>query len=423
MYNPIKNNNTDAFSESIRQKLKGHQIPAPPTAWDTIASGVNAAKPKKKFASLWWFTTGIAAAIALFFVVKTDFNQHENTLAIAKKPTAKQTSIENAIAKTVNLEATTITTENTKTISQNTKQISNQNTTINSTITITDKSKNINIPNNQIAVNNIEPTKEIDIESTKNTVSSKINNRNSDTAQSTPKAAPTEKLQLKKEDWSDPLKEKNSRQWELVAMVGSAGSSSNNTLSAPTLDYMPRAGIVAVESASTYIFAPEDFTSKSYLAPVSVGAAIAYSISKSTSIQSGLTYTYLVTSFDNNTVDSKLHLHYVGLPLRIIYNFSQTNKWSFYGSVGTMIEKGIWSVYVQNQNYPNSTITTTVTDKIKGWQYSVNSSVGTAYNIQKNTAIYFEPKISYYFDSNQPISIRTENKLVIGFEGGLRYKF
>jgi len=423
MYNPIKNNNTDAFSESIRQKLKGHQIPAPPTAWNTIASGVNAAKPKKKFASLWWFTTGIAAAIALLFVVKTDFNQHENTLAIAKKPTAKQTSIENAIAKTVNLEATTITTENTKTISQNTKQISNQNTTINSTINITDKSKNINIPNNQIAVNNIEPTKEIDIESTKNTVSSKFNNRNSDTAQSTPKAAPTEKLQLKKEDWTDPLKEKNSRQWELVAMVGSAGSSSNNTLSAPTLDYMPRAGIVAVESASTYIFAPEDFTSKSYLAPVSAGAAIAYSISKSTSIQSGLTYTYLVTSFDNNTVDSKLHLHYVGLPLRIIYNFSQTNKWSFYGSVGTMIEKGIWSVYVQNQNYPNSTITTTVTDKIKGWQYSVNSSVGTAYNIQKNTAIYFEPKISYYFDSNQPISIRTENKLVIGFEGGLRYKF
>jgi hypothetical protein len=111
------------------------------------------------------------------------------------------------------------------------------------------------------------------------------------------------------------------------------------------------------------------------------------------------------------------------LPLRFAYNFSTNNKWSIYAAVGGMIEKGLWSVYVQNQNNLNSIITTTVSDKINGWQFSLNSAIGGAYNIYKNTAIYFEPKLSYYFDNNQPISIRTENKLVIGFEGGLRYKF
>jgi hypothetical protein len=111
------------------------------------------------------------------------------------------------------------------------------------------------------------------------------------------------------------------------------------------------------------------------------------------------------------------------LPVRVVYDFLNNNKWSFYAAAGGMVEKGLWSVYVQNQNNPNSVITTTVSDKINGWQYSVNTSVGGAYNIYKNAAIYFEPKLSYYFDNNQPISIRTVTNVVVGFEGGLRYKF
>jgi hypothetical protein len=53
----------------------------------------------------------------------------------------------------------------------------------------------------------------------------------------------------------------------------------------------------------------------------------------------------------------------------------------------------------------------------------VNAALGGEYTLAKSAAIYFEPKISYYFDNNQPLSTRTENKLIIGFEGGLRYKF
>jgi hypothetical protein len=246
-----------------------------------------------------------------------------------------------------------------------------------------------------------------------------------DTMVSKPNSTPSEKLQLKKEDWTDPLKEKNNSNWELVAMVGSAGKSNTNTnlQSAPVFDYSPRMGIVSAERATTYIFAPEDFSDKTYLAPVSAGFAVARKISPVLSLESGVNYTYLLTMFKNNTIDSKLHLHYIGLPVRVVYDFLNNNKWSFYAAAGGMVEKGLWSVYVQNQNNPNSVITTTVSDKINGWQYSVNTSVGGAYNIYKNAAIYFEPKLSYYFDTNQPISIRTVTNVVVGFEGGLRYKF
>ena len=206
-------------------------------------------------------------------------------------------------------------------------------------------------------------------------------------------------------------------------MVGSAGKATTNAQAAPVFEYRPRMGIVAAETANTYIFAPEDFSDKTFVAPLSAGFAVARSLAPKLSIETGVTYTYLLTLFKNNQIDAKLHLHYLGIPLRFVYDFSKNNKWTFYTSAGGMIEKGLWSVYVQNQNFTNSLITTTVTDKIQGFQFSVNSSVCGAYSIYKNASVYFEPKISYYFENNQPISIRSENSLVIGFEGGLRYKF
>jgi len=37
--------------------------------------------------------------------------------------------------------------------------------------------------------------------------------------------------------------------------------------------------------------------------------------------------------------------------------------------------------------------------------------------------LYVEPRFSYYFDNNQPVSIRTDRPVSIGIGGGLRYSF
>ena len=428
MHNNIKNNEHDAFSESIRQKLEGHQTPVEPALWDAIAAGITATKAKRRFPFVWWITTGLAAAVALLLFVNIPINQNESTIASTTKSSVVEKSkpSESIVQKNKIIASTldnTILKIN-QTISEHEKT-DNKIQTSKSEKPILKKEV---IQNEIVAVNNTKVDIEIPAETS--AVLAQIENKSTketpaDTIVSTPNSAPSEKLQLKKEDWTDPMKEKSSSNWELGAMVGSAGKSSTNTnlQSAPVFDYTPRMGIVAAENASTYIFAPEDFSDKTFLAPVSAGFALARKISPVLSIESGFTYTYLLTMFKNNSIDSKLNLHYIGLPMRVVYDFLNNNKWSFYAAAGGMIEKGLWSVYVQNQNYPNSIITTTVTDKISGWQYSVNTSVGGTYNIYKNAAIYFEPKLSYYFDTDQPISIRTVTNVVVGFEGGLRYKF
>jgi hypothetical protein len=427
MQNNIKNNEHDAFSESIRQKLEGHQTPVEPALWDAVAAGITATTAKRKFPFVWWITTGLAAAVALLLFVNMPVNQNESTIASTTNSVIEKSKPSESIAQ--NKEIVVSTSDNN--VLKIKSSLSKEKKTDNSIQINEYESDNLKkefVQKEIVAVNNIKVENVIPTETS--AVLAQIENKSTkespiDTIVSKPNSTPSEKLQLKKEDWTDPLKEKNNSNWELVAMVGSAGKSNTNTNleSAPVFDYSPRMGIVSAERATTYIFAPEDFSDKTYLAPVSAGFAVARKISPVLSLESGVNYTYLLTMFKNNTIDSKLHLHYIGLPVRVVYDFLNNNKWSFYAAAGGMVEKGLWSVYVQNQNNPNSVITTTVSDKINGWQYSVNTSVGGAYNIYKNAAIYFEPKLSYYFDTNQPISIRTVTNVVVGFEGGLRYKF
>jgi hypothetical protein len=428
MHNNIKNNEHDAFSESIRQKLEGHQTPVEPALWDAVAAGITATKAKRRFPFVWWITTGLAAAVALLLFVNIPINQNELTIASTTKSSVVEKS-KPAESLAQNKEIIVSTSDNNvlKTKSSLSKEKKTDNS-IQINVSESPILKKEMLEKEVFAVNDTKAVIEIPTETS--AVLTQIENKLTketpiDTMVSKPNSTPSEKLQLKKEDWTDPLKEKNNSKWELVAMVGSAGKSNTNTNleSAPVFDFSPRMGIVSAERATTYIFAPEDFSDKTYLAPVSAGFALARKISPVLSVETGVTYTYLLTMFKNNTVESKLNLHYIGLPVRVVYDFLNNNKWSFYAAAGGMIEKGLWSVYVQNQNYPNSIITTTVTDKISGWQFSVNTSVGGTYNIYKNAAIYFEPKLSYYFDTDQPISIRTVTNVVVGFEGGLRYKF
>jgi len=434
MHNDIKNNEHDAFSESIRQKLEGYKMPVEPAVWDAIEVGLIAGKPKKRYPFVWWITSGLAAAVALLLFVNLPDNQNESTNIATTinnntiqevKPTESIEQKNDIIASTT--ESKFIKTKQNSSL-QNSSSLQNgtEKNSTKQTLSETSEIQTKVAQNEVVALNKAEEQSDIPTETIVDVAHNVIASAKEtpiDSMVATPNANSNEKLQLKNEDWTDPLKEKNKGGWELVAMVGSAGKTNSTSQATPVFDYSPRMGIVSAEKASTYIFTPEDFSDKTYLAPVSVGFAIARTISPELSIESGISYSYLLTMFKSNSIDSKLNLHYVGLPVRVVYDFLKNNKWSFYTAAGGMIEKGVWSVYVQNQNYPNSIITTTVTDKINGFQYSLNASVGSNYRIFKNASIYFEPKISYYFDTNQPISIRTVTNVIVGFEGGLRYKF
>jgi len=174
---------------------------------------------------------------------------------------------------------------------------------------------------------------------------------------------------------------------------------------------------------NTSILSPADFSDRTYTAPISFGFTASKKLSKILSLETGLTYTYLLTKFESMNYNADLNLHYLGIPMNLSAQIWKNQKWGVYGSGGAMVEKGLRSVYVQNQHVGNQIITTTASTKIEGLQWSLNAALGVTYNIYKDIDIYLEPKFSYYFDNNQPISIRTDREIIVGVEGGFRYNF
>lgn len=432
MHNNIENNKPDLFSERIKQKLADHQTVVNPPVWDAIASKMAAGKPRKRILFGWWLAAGLAASVALLLIFQPFTKQDTNTLSVNFNQSETKTELLTAKKSISEADKTSILASNnfvSKKLIKKTRKnantallISNPKLSTEPTIVATTEiNKEVAKDSNTFIFDN---------QTYKNIVT-EIATQNTDTSKSIELAAKN-KLQLKQNDWVDPLKTNKESDWELIAMASSAGkSNSTNNQVAIESDFRSSVGslnslgtgLMKAKTLNTYIFPPESFSDKTYMAPVSVGLALGRKISDKISIETGVNYTFLHTILKSEQVDAQLKLHYIGIPLRFAYDFLNANKWTVYGTAGGMIEKGVWSVYEQNQHYNNSLITTNIEDKIAGFQFSINGSFGGAYNIYKNTSVYFEPKISYYFDSKQPMSIRTVNMIVVGFEGGFRYRF
>ncbi|MHB9141777.1 MAG: outer membrane beta-barrel protein, partial [Paludibacter sp.] len=219
---------------------------------------------------------------------------------------------------------------------------------------------------------------------------------------------------------------KNNENAILLAAAFSAGGSLPASSNGNEMADLNKNSIVTVATNYTTVMAPIDFSQITYLTPVSFGFVIQKPIDKRLKLESGLVYTYLSTNFRNGGMQQStadLHLHYIGVPLNLIALIMDNSKWEFYLSGGGMLEKGIRSIYIQNQNFGNQTITTTASTNIAGFQWSINGAIGTTYKFQKHMGIYFEPKISYFFNDNQPISGRTDQPVSVGLTAGLRYQF
>lgn len=418
MQNNIKNN--DSFSELVRQKLESHQTPVDPAVWDAIESKMAARKAKRHIPLGWWLTVGMAAAVALLLTLAPFGTQPETNFATS---TPKQKPATNNEMNHSDIKPEIAASQSVKQKNYTSKATQPKQLYFSATQTIKDSARTATAKNPIVVSNTEAKTTKPATETPAMAQQIQEVKQNATIMNDTVKAGATEKLQPKQPVWEDPLKEKNNENWELIAMVGGTGKS-NQTSNAilQTLTLTPRMSIVKAEKTSTYIFSPEEFSDKTYMAPLTAGLAVSRKIGKKLSLETGINYSYLLTTFKNNDITANLNLHYMGIPARIAYQLTSGSKWNMYAAAGGMVEKGLWSVYVQKQNFFSQTITTTVSNKIDGFQWSVNAAIGGEYSLARRAAIYFEPKVSYYFDNNQPISSRTENKLVIGFEGGLRYK-
>ncbi|MDR0798282.1 MAG: PorT family protein, partial [Dysgonamonadaceae bacterium] len=175
------------------------------------------------------------------------------------------------------------------------------------------------------------------------------------------------------------------------------------------------------------VLTPDELTKITHYLPLSVGLSIKKNIHPDFALETGIVYTYLASRIKNNYPhwEADLQLHYIGIPLNLhaqLYH-APKDRWKIYAALGVMAEKGVLAHYSQNEYLYQAVENVTINEKIKGLQWSLNTSLGLDYMLNRNYGIYFEPRVSYYLDNNQPMSARTENPLVIGISAGVRYSW
>lgn len=205
----------------------------------------------------------------------------------------------------------------------------------------------------------------------------------------------------------------------ITGASGSQGKAQSGILKAPALTLPP---------AETGI--KERNTQSTYGLPVSVGAGVKIEFTPRWSLGVGVNYTYLTRTFSGTythvneagtiddliTSDIRNSQHYIGIPVNAYYNIVNSKHVNFYAYAGGAVEKCVYDKYL--------VLTNSVVHKepAKGVQLSANLGVGAEFMLGQHIGLYIDPSLRYYFDCDQPKSIRTAQPLMLGFELGFRFR-
>jgi hypothetical protein len=243
----------------------------------------------------------------------------------------------------------------------------------------------------------------------------------------------SKKKQLEELDFSEELASKitclmRKKTTGFGIHVGSGGNlyAMNNNSSLNNLHSELRTtGFSAVSSKNSTALPFNEYSKIIHRPPVSFGLSVRKELNNWLSIESGLTYTYLYSKFENNipSLDAKSELHYLGVPVNLVASLHSGSykKWNIYVSAGGMVEKGLLSHYLRNEYDTGVVVSTSSNEKIDGLQWSLQAAIGIDYKIHKTYSVYFEPKLNYYLDNNQPYNSRTDHPFVVGLNAGIRY--
>ena len=399
----------DPFSEAIKNKLTNYSLPVGDDSWESIEERLNPVF-RRKTQKAWIAALAVAAGIALLFLLYPviDKKPQQETANLISHP--EETTIPDVQGKGTVQPVLPPNVQSSKVFrkSQPVKQLA-ENSLAAETV-LTEK-----IPEEKSA----PPAKE----DSKSTV-----------AENRPVYVGSP-FDSEKDTQSPVIKHKKRKSIRLSFGSGGNLLAENNTNSkifdnslSSDLVYFRAAAQTITDSKINNILSYEDYPGINYHLPLSFGITMKKELNRTFSVESGIVYSFLATSFSRDFPKSaaELQLHYIGIPLNLHTRIvgDRFSKWEVYLATGGMVEKGVLSHFVQKNyfNDPNSSVeTNTLNENIQGLQWSVSVAPGVDYQIYKNYSIYLEPKVSYYFDNNQPVSERTKHPVVVGINAGVRY--
>ena len=160
--------------------------------------------------------------------------------------------------------------------------------------------------------------------------------------------------------------------------------------------------------------------------PVTWSLALKYRLNHRFGLESGLSYSRLNSDFEmgagGNTIREHQTIHYLGIPMKGIYNMYGGRLWNIYGSLGLTTEIPVHST-LHSDFYVNGQYE--VGDKTAihaPWQLSTTFGLGLQYHLTPNVGFFVEPSLQYYVPTNSDIeTYRTEHPFSFSLPLGIRF--
>ncbi|MDR0371423.1 MAG: PorT family protein [Prevotellaceae bacterium] len=434
MSKPTTNNENDRFNNLFRQKLEQYKAPLKDELWDNIESKIRPAK--KRFALQPVISVAAIALVLLGVFLWNPSNDARHT----STPTAESTSANDATIARITKENQVPGNIDKPSTTYETEKKTSTNAIVASVTTASDVDAIASVKESETPpVENREQQQlPVSVDETEAEVQKKAEKEPYE------RFLPHQKNSLEQADRTKTdkqRKKKREKRWQLAANYSTkngidlgVGNRNEPMMRDPSDSYAGWSDVLVSKDLisanpnntlySQARLLPEDFSQKTFLPTLSFGLMLRKDLSNHLGIESGLTYTCLQTRFFHNGInryDAKSELHYLGIPLNLLLRFVNNSRWNVYLSAGGMIEKGLLEKFSQNIYLNNETCPDKRTEKIKGIQFSLNGALGVSYDIFDRFGIYLEPRISYYFDNDQPYSIRTEKAAAFGLNLGLKY--
>ena len=160
--------------------------------------------------------------------------------------------------------------------------------------------------------------------------------------------------------------------------------------------------------------------------PISIQLTLSRQLSRQLSVETGLSYTLLQSTNTTGSsaayIQERQRLQYIGIPLRMGWQWYSKSSLSLYTSAGVMLEKPVHSTLDVN-HFINDINTYSKQDKLSvPLQWSTSVGVGIQYDITPHIGFYLEPSLQYFFNDGSDIkSYRTEHRFSVTLPLGIRF--
>ena len=160
--------------------------------------------------------------------------------------------------------------------------------------------------------------------------------------------------------------------------------------------------------------------------PISFSLTLKYRLNSRFSLETGVSYSRLKSEFEmgsnGNTINEQQTIHYLGIPVKGIYNMYTGKAWNLYGSLGVTTEIPVYSPLNTNYYLHGALEATDKTMLRAPWQLSVGTGLGMQYNLTPNVGFFVEPSLQYYIPTGSSIeTYRTEHPFTFSLPLGIRF--